>query len=207
MLFRVLAVLAVASLPSGAWALTPAEALSTGQREASAAEAARRDRDCLLPTGPALARTGTDERPAPVLRLPRLQLLAVLVYERGTDGKEAIRKMADLPRGGVAGADICDAVGIVTPLSRDLRDTALGVLALRLRPALDGPSDYPAAWAEAVRRNQIRTAPSGCYAVTTFRSDRDEAGWTGAVRTMPATIAGGFGFKHGGRGYLPVRCP
>ena len=199
--------LAVAALPTGAWALTPAEALSTGQREPSSAEIARRDRDCPLPVGPALAHVGTRERPTPVLRLPGIQFLAILVYKRGADGQEAISKMIDLPRGGIAGADFCDAVEIVAVPSRDLRDAVLGIIALRLRPGLDGPTDYPAAWPEAVRRNQIRTAPSGCYAVTAFRSDGDEAGWTEAVRALPAAIAGGFGFKHGGKGYLPVDCP
>ena len=47
-------------------------------------------------------------------------------------------------------------------------DGTFSMLALRLRPGLDGSADYPAAWQAAEANAQLFAYPAGDYAVATI---------------------------------------
>ena len=149
------------------------------------------------------------DRPVPVYRLPEFAMLSTIELIRSDDGSGsfAIRRFKNLPRGGIAGVDFCGVATLLPSSNAEEPGAVVKILALRLRPDLNGPADYPAAWAAAIRRGQVQSVPAGCYAVIPLLTNQEAADWQGRVIDAQRRQMGRPALEIDGKGFRPVECP
>ncbi len=162
-----LLLLPAAPAPAQTPPLTPAERAAVDQRPLTQAEKDRRDADCRLELAGGEALRLGEGAAFRRLRLGPQTALALIAARRPPAGQRRpeVKAFPLLPNGGIGGRDFCESVML---FPADAADGTFSMLALRLRPGLDGAADYPAAWRAAQDNAQLFAYPAGDYAVATI---------------------------------------